>query len=110
MVLELHRFFIATASAVVNEDGQGGTALHPTVWSEGTLAKRRKVVQAVWEYAWVAGPPGLWRHGSVCSLRAVVTAADVRCWPFSVGILVKVCAFLGSLHWPRTECWWCFVC
>ena len=28
---ELHRF----SRAVVNEDGRGGTALHPTVWSEG---------------------------------------------------------------------------
>ena len=102
LVLELGRFFIAIARAVVNEDGHGGTAFHPTVWSERGLAKRRKVVQAIWEYAWVPGPPGLWRHGSVGLLCAEVIAADARCWPFSVGILVKMCAFLGSLHWPRT--------
>ena len=35
LALELHRFFIAIARAVVNEDGHSGLALHPTVWSEG---------------------------------------------------------------------------
>ena len=29
-----------------------------------------------------------------------VTDGDVRAWPFSVGFLVKIVAFLGSLHWP----------
>ena len=30
----------------------------------------------------------------------VVTAADVAAWPFSVGMLVKIVAFLDTLHWP----------
>ena len=93
-------FFIAIARAVVNEDGHSGLALHPTVWSEGGFPKRRKVVQSAWEYDWV--PLGLWRHESVGWPRIEVTTADVRCWPFSVGILVKLCAFLSSLHWPST--------
>ena len=42
------------------------------------------------------------RHGSVGWPSIGVTAADVRCCPFSVSILVKPCAFLGSLHRPGT--------
>ena len=30
-----HRFLIAIARAVVNEDGQGGSATHPIVWEGG---------------------------------------------------------------------------
>ena len=51
-MLELHRFFIAIARAVVNEDGCAGVALHPTVWSSGGLAKKRKVRVSAWEFAW----------------------------------------------------------
>ena len=29
-----------------------------------------------------------------------ITAEDVRVWPYSVSLLVKVSAFLGTLHWP----------
>ena len=29
-----------------------------------------------------------------------VGAADVAAWPYSVGMLVKLCAFVGSLHLP----------
>ena len=28
------------------------------------------------------------------------TGADVAAWPYSVGILCKFTAFLGTLHWP----------
>ena len=41
--------FLAIARAVVKDDGHSGTALHPTVWSEGGLPKRRKVFQSAWE-------------------------------------------------------------
>ena len=47
---ELHRFFIAVAGTVVNNDGKGGS--------------------------------------------------DVAGWPYSVSLLVKLSAFLGTLHWP----------
>ena len=100
--MDLHRLFIAIARAVVNEDGHTGIALHPTVWSEGRLPKRRKVVLFAWEYAWVPGPLGRRRHGSLGWPCIGVTAADVRCCLFSVSILVKLCAFLGSLHCPST--------
>ena len=29
----------------------------------------------------------------------VITGADVAAWPYSVGILCKFAAFLGTLHW-----------
>ena len=32
-----------------------------------------------------------------------VTAEDVRVWPYSVSLLVKVLAFLGTLHWPAGD-------
>ena len=63
VILELHRYFIAIDCVAVNEDVCAGVALHPTVWSSGGLIKRRKVRVSAWEYAWVPGPAGLWRHG-----------------------------------------------
>ena len=47
VILDLHRFFIAVARAVVNHDGLGGTALNPLVWSASALRKRRRLVHAV---------------------------------------------------------------
>ena len=76
--------------------------MHPTVWSLGGLAKRRKVRVSAWEYAWVPGPVGLWRHGSFGWPRIEVRDADVGFWPYSVGLLVKLCSFLSSLHWLST--------
>ena len=102
VVLELHRFFIAIARAAVNEDGCSRVALHPTVWSCGGLAKRRKVLVSAWEYAWVPGPVGLWRHGSISWPCIEVGEGDVGFWPYSVGLLVKFCSFLSPLHWPST--------
>ena len=45
-ILDLHRFFIAIARAVVNHDDLGGTAPHPLVWSAGALRKRRRLVHS----------------------------------------------------------------
>ena len=55
-----------------------------------------------WEYAWVPGPVGLWRHGSISWPCIEVCDDDVGFWPYSVGLLVKLCSFLSSLHWPST--------
>ena len=102
VVLDLHRFFIAIARAAVNSDGCAGVALHPTVWSSGGPAKKRKVRVSAWEFAWVPGPTGLWRHGSVGWPCIEIGEDDVGFWPYSVGLLVKFCSFLSSLHWPST--------
>ena len=45
LVVDLHRFFIAIARAVVNHDGVAGTALDPMVWSVGGAPKRRRVLR-----------------------------------------------------------------
>ena len=36
----------------------------------------------------------------VCSLVRAITGVDIAAWPYSVGILCKFTAFLGTLHWP----------
>ena len=101
--MELHRFFIAIARAAVNDGGCAGVALHPAVWSSGGLAKKRRVRASAWEFAWVPGPVGLWRHGSISwPCIKVCDDDDVGFWPYSVGLLVKLCSFLSSLHWPST--------
>ena len=41
-----------------------------------------------------------WRHGSVDWPAIHIDAAGAAVWPYSVGMLVKLCAFLSSLHWP----------
>ena len=56
VVKVLHRFFIATSRAVVDDDGSAGTALHPLVCSAGGLPKRRRVVHAVRDAALPPGP------------------------------------------------------
>ena len=41
VVCDLHRFFIAIARSVVNDDGGSGTSLNPVVWSLNSTLKRR---------------------------------------------------------------------
>ena len=100
VVCVLHRFFVAIARAVVNHDEGGGTAPHPLVWSAGSLPKRRRDVDAVRNFAFLPGPACLWSGEWVSFGVSGVTVDDVRVWPYSVSHLVKVSAFLGTLHWP----------
>ena len=102
LIPDLHRFFIAIVREAVNRDGRGGTSFHTTCWSAGGTPKRRKVLQAVRELAWVPGPPGLSDAGSVGWPAITFDRADVPRWPFSISSLVKLCAYLSSLHWPAT--------
>ena len=60
VVLGLHLFF-AIARAVVNHDGLAGTSLDPMVWSAGGAPKRRRVVHAVRDRAFLPGPAVLLR-------------------------------------------------
>ena len=60
VILDLHRFFIAIVRAVVDHDGSDGTAPDPLVWSAGALRKRRRLVHAVRDRAFLPGPPGIW--------------------------------------------------
>ena len=86
VVRELDFFFIAVARSVLNDDGMSGTTLHPVVWSAAANLKRRRV------------EPGL--IGISCLLLVSVRGI-YAIWLFSVGLLLKVVHFLGSLHWPR---------
>ena len=76
-ILDLHRFFIAIARAVVNHDGLGGAAPDPLVWSAGALNKRRRLVHAVRDRAFLPGPPGIWHSDWFHFPAAVVCAEDV---------------------------------
>ena len=100
VVCELHRFFIAIARAALNDDGLAGTSLHPVVWSAAANPKRRRVEQAVRNFAWLPGPPRLWTARWFQVPVACIGEADVVVWPFSVSLLVKVAHFFGTLHWP----------
>ena len=100
IILDLHRFFIAISRAVVNEDGRGGLAPDPMVWSAGGRHKRRRPVEAVRDYAMLPGPQRLWVGGWFQWPVIRITEDDVSRWPFSPGCLVKLAAFLSSLTWP----------
>ena len=105
-VRDLQRLFIAISRAFVNDVGSAGTAPHPLVWSAVGLPTRRRVVHAVRDAALLFGPAPIWESGWVCVLPASVTADDVCLWPYSVGVLVKLVAFLGTLHWPVSDAIW----
>ena len=100
VLLDLHRFFIAVSRAVVNHDGSPGTALDPLVWSAGAVPKRRRLVHAVRDRAFLPGPPGLWDSDWVNIPVSAISAAEIALWPYTPGLLVKWVSFLGSLHWP----------
>ena len=100
VILDLHRFFIAISRAVVNHDDLGGTAPHPLVWSAGAPRKRRRLVHAVRDRAFLPGPPGIWCSEWYQIPAAVVCAEDMALWPYIPGLLVKWVSFLNSLHWP----------
>ena len=85
---------------MVSHDAHEGAALDPLVWSAGALPKRRRLVDAVGAHAMLLGLAVIWTSDWVGML---VIAADDRCaWPYSVGVLVKWVAFLGTLHSPAS--------
>ena len=75
ILLDHHRFFIAISRAVVNHDDLGGTAPDPLVWSAGALRKRRRLVHAVRDRAFLPGPPGIW-HSEWLQVPATAICAD----------------------------------
>ena len=114
VVRHLHRFFIAIARVVVNLDDGRGTAPDPLVWCAGSLPKRPKITHAVRDFAFLPGPVGIWDGNWVSFGVSSITAEDVRVWPYSVSLLFKVSAFLGTLDWPAGAvefvCWRSFLC
>ena len=65
--------------------------------------RRRRVIDVVRDVALLPGPRHLWDSGWVRVPPVAVTAEDVRLWPYSVDILVKLVSSLGSLHWPSAS-------
>ena len=86
---DLHRFFTAIARAVVNHDGLDGTAPDPLVWSAGALRKRRRLVHAVRDRAFLPGPPGIWHSDWFQVPATAICAEDIALWPYTPGLLVK---------------------
>ena len=80
-----------------------GVALHPTVWSSGGPVKKRQG-----SCFCLGSLPGslvllvFGGMGQLVGLSIEVGEDDVGFWPYSVGLLVKFCSFLSSLHWPST--------
>ena len=89
VILDLHRFFIAVSRAVVNHDGRDGTAPDPLVWSAGALRKRRRLVHAVRDRAFLPGPPGIWHSDWFQVPATAICAEDVALWPYTPSLLVK---------------------
>ena len=100
VLLDLHRFFIAISRAVVNHDGGIGIAPDPLVWSAGARHKRRRLVHAVRDRAFLHGPPGIWDSECVTVPASAICADDIVHWPYTPHLLVKWVAFFGALHWP----------
>ena len=60
VLLDFRRFFIASSRAVVIHDGRDGTAPDPMVWSASAHPKKRRLVHAVRDCAFLPGPPRVW--------------------------------------------------
>ena len=90
VLLDLHRFFIAISRAVVNHDGRDVTAPDP---------KRRRLVHAVRDRAFLPGPPCIGDAEWVNVPASVICAEDIALWPNTPGLLVKWVSFMSSLHW-----------
>ena len=63
-------------------------------WCSGAKKKRRRVVEAVRDFAMLPGPQRLWVRGWL--KWPEITGR----WPFSPGALVKLASLLSSLSWP----------
>ena len=85
---------------MVNEDGKGGLAPDPMVWSAGGRRKQKRPIEAVRDYAMLPGPRRLWTGSWIRWPEISISEDDLASWPFSPGSLVKLAAFLSSLSWP----------
>ena len=63
--------------------------LIPLLLSAGALPKRRRLVHAVWDRAFLPGPPGIWDSDWVHVLATAICAEDIAHWPYTPGLLVK---------------------
>ena len=81
-ILDLHRFFIAISRAVVNHDGRGMVLLLILWYGLLVLSpKRRRLVHAVRDRAFLPGPPGIWDSEWVPVPASDICAEDIAHWP-----------------------------
>ena len=92
--------FLVEVVFKVSHKTEFSSAPDPLVWSAGALNKRRRLVFAVRDRAFLPGSPGIWNSEWFQVPAAVVCADDIALWPYTTGLLVKWVSFLGSLHWP----------
>ena len=97
VILDLHRFFIAISRALVNHDGRDGTASDPLAWPAGAHPKRRRLVHAVRDRAFLPGPPGIWDSEWVNVSASAICAKDIAQWPYTPGLLIKWVSFVGGI-------------
>ena len=102
VILDLHRFFIAIARAVVNHDDRNGVAPDPLVWSAGARPKRRRLLYAIRDRAFLPGPPGIWIRNGLLSLHLssvlmtlLIGPALLVCWSNGLLFLVLCIGPLG---------------
>ena len=69
----------------MNHDDLGGTAPHPLVWSAGALRKRRRLVFAVHDRAFLPGPLGC---GLLSGVRFLLLLFPVQMLIFGLTLLV----------------------
>ena len=81
----LHRFCIAIARTVLNDDGM-------------LTLKGGRFSREVEIFARLPGPVHLWTSDGYQFPTACISEGDVPAWPFSVGLLLKFVHVLGSLH------------
>ena len=73
------------------------------VWSAGALTKRRRLVHAVRDRAFLSGPPGIWDSEWVRVPASAIGADDFAHWPTLLASWLN-----GLLSWALfTGCWWC---
>ena len=91
VILDFHRFFISISRAVVN-DGHDGTAPDPLLWSAGALSKRRRLVHAVRNRAFLPAPLVI---GILSRLVCLCLLSVLRMW--LIGHILLVFWLSGSL-------------
>ena len=71
-------------------------SLDPMVWSVGVAPKRRRVVLAVRDRAFLPGPAGVLGGEWGVAAATPITCHDIELWPYSVSMLVKWVTFLAT--------------
>ena len=84
MVFKLRRIFVAVARSLVIDDGNGGTAPDPLVWSSGAAIKKARIEHTAREVAWLSGPTLIWLRSWQSWTHFHVNCVDTAAWTFEV--------------------------